>query len=118
MVSGWSVDYLKYDNCINQSKPSLQRYTAMRDALNKTGCPISYSLCNGGRENVATWGSTVGNSWRITFDIKDNWDSMIQRADLNDKLANDSGPGGWNDPDMLHGGGEWRNELHGVHHSF
>ena len=26
---------------------------------------------------------------------------MIQRADLNDKVANSSGPGGWNDPDML-----------------
>ena len=97
----WDVDYLKYDNCNNQNEPGQERYTKMRDALNKTGHPIFYSLCNGGREDVATWGSTVGNSWRTTHDIRDNWESIIERADINEKLVNDSGPGGWNDPDML-----------------
>ena len=97
----WSVDYLKYDSCYSQNEPAQQRYTKMRDALNKTGHPIFYSLCNGGGGGVTTWGPSVGNSWRTTGDISDNWDSMIQRADLNDKVANSSGPGGWNDPDML-----------------
>ena len=97
----WNVDYLKYDNCNNNNIPSQQRYTAMRDALNKTGHPIFYSLCNGGRDDVATWGSTVGNSWRTTHDISDQWDSMIERADLNNMVAKYSGPGAWNDPDML-----------------
>ena len=97
----WNVDYLKYDSCNDLNEPAKERYTAMRDALNKTGHPIFYSLCNGGREDIATWGSTVGNSWRTTHDIKDNWESMIERVDINAVLANDSGPGGWNDPDML-----------------
>ena len=97
----WNIDYLKYDSCYPQNVPALQRYTKMRDALNKTGHSIFYSLCNGGGDNVSTWGSSVGNSWRTTADISDHWDSMIQRADLNNMLANDSGPGGWNDPDML-----------------
>jgi alpha-galactosidase len=30
----WGVDFLKYDNCFNEGVPSLERYTAMRDALN------------------------------------------------------------------------------------
>ena len=97
----WNVDYLKYDSCNDENEPAKERYTAMRDALNKTGRPIFYSLCNGGREDIASWGSTVGNSWRTTHDIKDNWESMIERVDINALLANDSGPGGWNDPDML-----------------
>ena len=97
----WKVDYLKYDSCYAGNVPAQQRYTAMRDALNKTGRPIFYSLCNGGGGGVTTWGPSVGNSWRTTGDISDSWDSMIQRADLNNKVANSSGPGGWNDPDML-----------------
>ena len=94
----WKVDYLKYDGCNSQGEPAQQRYTAMRDALNKTGRPIFYSLCGSG---VTSWDPSVGNSWRTTGDISDSWDSMIQRADRNDKVANLSGPGGWNDPDML-----------------
>ena len=43
----------------------------------------------------------MGNSWRTTKDIKDTWDMMISRADLNNKWADYAGPGGWNDPDML-----------------
>ena len=57
----------------------------MKKALNKTGRTIFYSLCQWGEENVATWGKEVGNSWRTTGDIKDNWDSMINIIDINDK---------------------------------
>ena len=97
----WGVDYLKYDNCFNQDKPSKERYPPMRDALNKTGRPIFYSLCQWGEEKVATWGKDVGNSWRTTGDIADNWESMIGIIDENDKWNKYAGPGGWNDPDML-----------------
>ncbi|MBO6244579.1 MAG: ricin-type beta-trefoil lectin domain protein [Clostridia bacterium] len=97
----WGVDYLKYDNCNNQGIPSLDRYPKMRDCLNKTGHQIFYSLCQWGQENVATWGMEVGNSWRTTGDIEDNWNSMINIIDQNDQWYQYAGPGGWNDPDML-----------------
>lgn len=41
----WGVDYLKYDNCYNDSITGLIRYPTMRDALKATGRPIFYSLC-------------------------------------------------------------------------
>ena len=97
----WGVDYLKYDNCYNNGIPSLDRYPKMRDCLNKTDHKIFYSLCQWGREKVATWGKAVGNSWRTTGDIEDNWDSMINIIDENDQWYQYAGPGGWNDPDML-----------------
>ena len=97
----WGVDYLKYDNCYNKGISSLKRYPVMRDALNKTGRPIFYSLCQWGEERVATWGKDVGNSWRTTGDISDNWNSMINIIDENDQWYEYAGPGGWNDPDML-----------------
>lgn len=44
----WGVDFLKYDNCYNEDIPSVDRYPKMRDALEKTGRPIFYSLCQWG----------------------------------------------------------------------
>ncbi|KYF81945.1 hypothetical protein BE20_25520 [Sorangium cellulosum] len=45
--AAWGVDYLKYDNCYNESDGSqedyIRRYTAMRDALDQAGGNIVYS---------------------------------------------------------------------------
>ena len=97
----WGVDYLKYDNCNNKDIHSKIRYIAMRDALKKTGKNIFFSICNWGLDDVVEWGKYVGNSWRTTKDIKDNWKSMIRIIDINNKWYKYAGPGGWNDPDML-----------------
>ena len=97
----WGIDYLKYDNCYNEDLPSRDRYTKMRDALNKTGRQIFYSMCSWGADDVSTWGREVGNSWRTTGDISDSWKSMTRIIDTNNKWYEYAGPGGWNDPDML-----------------
>ena len=111
--ANWTVDYLKYDNCHSGTTPPEKRYTAMRDALNKTGRPIFFAMCEWGIDDPATWAPRVANSWRTTSDIQDNWNSMISRADQNDKWAKYAGPGGWNDPDMLEigNGGMTTNEY-------
>jgi alpha-galactosidase len=116
--ASWGVDYLKYDNCYNDNLPPQPRYEAMRDALNATGRPIYYSLCEWGVEDPATWAGNVGNSWRTTNDISDNWNSMTSNLDLNDKWASYAGPGQWNDPDMLEvGNGGMTNEEYKSHFS-
>eukprot|EP00003_Mantamonas_plastica_P031372 TRINITY_DN812_c0_g3_i2.p1 TRINITY_DN812_c0_g3~~TRINITY_DN812_c0_g3_i2.p1 ORF type:complete len:513 (+),score=142.99 TRINITY_DN812_c0_g3_i2:215-1540(+) len=97
----WTIDYLKYDNCHNENISPEIRYPKMRDALNKTGRPIFFSMCEWGDDDVSTWASSVGNSFRTTQDIKDNWDSMMSNFDLNARVAKYAGPGHWNDPDML-----------------
>jgi alpha-galactosidase len=73
----------------------------MRDALNKTGRRIFFSMCEWGVENPATWSAPVGNSWRTTGDISDNWNSFVSILDKQAGLEAYSGPGAWNDPDML-----------------
>ncbi|XP_065828019.1 uncharacterized protein [Oscarella lobularis] len=97
----WGVDYLKFDNCNSGKESPETRYPVMTKALNATGHPIFFSLCEWGVDNPATWAPKVGNSWRTTGDISDSWNSMISRADQNDKWWSYAGPGGWNDPDML-----------------
>ena len=74
---------------------------AMRDALNKTGRQIFYSMCSWGTDEVSTWAKEVGNSWRTTGDISDNWKSMTRIIEKNNKWFEYADPGGWNDPDML-----------------
>ncbi|BFO17181.1 hypothetical protein SHKM778_35690 [Streptomyces sp. KM77-8] len=97
----WGVDYLKYDNCNNEGVDAKQRYTTMRDALEATGRPILYSLCEWGENEPWEWARGVGQSWRTTGDISDDWDSMLSIMKKNLPLDEYAGPGGWNDPDML-----------------
>merc|ERR1712178_118173 len=74
----------------------------MRDALNATGRPIFYSICNWGEENTTQWAAQIGNAWRTTMDITTNFTRMML-YNYKENMWNPkaSGPGGWNDPDML-----------------
>ncbi|MER0478519.1 NPCBM/NEW2 domain-containing protein [Streptomyces sp. Edi2] len=97
----WGVDYLKYDNCNNLGVDAKQRYRTMRDAIEATGRPIVYSICEWGENKPWEWASDVGHLWRTTGDISDSWSSMLGIAKQNLPLAPHAGPGHWNDPDML-----------------
>lgn len=83
--AAWGVDYLKYDNCYNQGEAGTQslsrnRYNVMSEALNATGRPILYSLCNWGEDYPWNWGTTIANSWRITGDVYDSFDRPDARC--------------------------------------
>jgi alpha-galactosidase len=101
----WGVDYLKYDNCFNNSDGTkadfLRRYTAMGDALKATGRPIVYSICEWGQLQPWEWAGDIGNLWRTTGDISDNWASLKSITDANLPLGQYARAGAWNDPDML-----------------
>lgn len=98
----WGVDLLKYDNCHNEGRPALERYTAMAEALAATGRPIVLSICEwGDNEPWATFGPELGHLWRTTGDISDNWGSVTSILDQQVGLEEYSGPNAWNDPDML-----------------
>jgi alpha-galactosidase len=101
----WGVDYLKYDNCNNASDGSqadyIRRYTAMRDALNRTGRRIVYAICEWGTSQPWLWGKGVGQLWRTTGDVNDEWPSLRSIIEKNVPLAPYAGPGHWNDPDMM-----------------
>lgn len=104
--AGWGIDYLKYDWCsasfVYSDKDMRAVYQKMGAALQKTGRPIVFSLCQYGRANVSTWGSRVGgNLWRTTPDVQDNWSSVLGIWESQHAIASASGRGGWNDPDML-----------------
>jgi alpha-galactosidase len=101
----WGIDYLKYDNCNNAGSSTKEqyvaRYSAMRDALARTGRPIVYSICEWGVNDPWTWAPEVGNLWRTTGDIGDSWSSLRGIVRQNLALYPFAKPGAWNDPDML-----------------
>jgi len=105
--AAWGIDYLKYDWCsadkVHKPEQMQAVYQKMSDALKATGRPIVFSLCQYGWQDVWKWGASVGgNLWRTTGDIQDNWRSMsIIGFDKQTGHEQYSGPGHWNDPDML-----------------
>jgi len=97
--ASWGVDYLKYDNCGTKYLPfAYIREQRMRDALNATGRPIFFNII---AWIAAPWGTSVANSWRTFFDVKNNWEKVIEVALYNSQWHMMAGPGHWNDPDML-----------------
>lgn len=114
----WGVDYLKYDNCYSSGVPGIDRYTTMRNALNATGRPIFFSLCQWGTEDSWRWAPAVGNSWRTTGDIEPNWASIRANFWESQQHVQRGGPGAWLDPDMLEvGNGNLSDEENRAHFS-
>jgi len=108
----WGVDYIKFDWCnvpfadypgLNHKEVAKILYSEFRDALNRTGRPIVFSMCNGWDPDVRPWewASDVSNLWRTTMDIADNYDVMRDRYEQNILHGDKAGPGHWNNPDML-----------------
>ena len=107
--AAWGVDYLKYDWCSHGEQNAKASYSLMRDALKAAQRPMVFSICEWGTNQPWTWGADVGHLWRTTEDILDCWDCTTDWGGMGWPLILDkqvgleaySGPGHWNDPDML-----------------
>ena len=97
----WGVDYVKEDWCNAEGLNAITQYTKFRRALDETGRPIVLSICEWGVNQPWDWAPRVGNLWRTTDDIGDNWASMLSNLDQSAQHSSVAHPGAWNDPDML-----------------
>jgi len=103
--AAWGFDYLKYDWNPNDVPSTAE----IDQALRKSGRDIVLSLSNSAPfEHASDW-VRFANAWRTTGDIADSWgrprttwqQGMGQIAFSQDRWSPYSGPGHWNDPDML-----------------
>lgn len=112
LYASYGVDYLKYDWCNTDSLNAREAYITMSKALQATGRPIVFSLCEWGNHQPWLWGKGVGQLWRSTGDICaqfdkdkkiDTWTalSVMTIVDKQPAIRQYAGPGHWNDPDML-----------------
>jgi alpha-galactosidase len=102
--ASWGIDYIKMDWCGTPAGLNLDpktQYTQFGQALTNADKNIVFSICDWGTNAPWIWGPPVGNLWRTTPDISDNWNSMVANLEANSALAASAGPGAWNDPDML-----------------
>jgi len=114
----WGIDYIKHDWCNTSGMNTYDAYTTMRDAIAATGRPIVFSICEWGISRPWEWAEPVGNLWRTTFDILDEWPRLLEILDVNAELYPYAGPGHWNDPDMLEvGNGHMTNTEYRSHFS-
>ena len=99
----WGVDYLKYDFCnFPASADGKNRYATMSLALKASGRDILFAACNWGTDEPWKWMKALGvHMYRSTGDIQDNFQSFsrIARSQLDNFCM--SGPGCFNDMDML-----------------
>eukprot|EP00035_Acanthoeca_spectabilis_P001073 m.77465 g.77465 ORF g.77465 m.77465 type:complete len:418 (+) comp10610_c0_seq2:54-1307(+) len=105
------ADYFKEDSCggSQDHATAFADYARMRDVLNATGKRVFFSLCGWNPwyappDSTLHYlgGASLGNSWRIHGDGK-NWTALSGAVNVMATLANYTGPGGWNDPDLLIG---------------
>ncbi|MCX5635393.1 MAG: NPCBM/NEW2 domain-containing protein [Planctomycetota bacterium] len=107
--AAWGIDYLKYDWNPNDSNHVME----MAEALKASGRDIVYSLSNTAPFEMASEWVKYANCWRTTGDIIDKWDSVSSIGFSQSRWAEFSGPGHWNDADMLVVGKVgWGPQLH------
>ncbi|KAH6716597.1 glycoside hydrolase superfamily [Leptodontidium sp. MPI-SDFR-AT-0119] len=117
MFASWGIDHLKYDSCCSsgESAPrSEMEEIALRMSkpLLAQSHPIVYHFCHCGWADVWEWAASEGaNQWRIGQDISDDFNypgnrekyyfDVLDMLDRGNNLVQYSGPGHWNDYDML-----------------
>ena len=107
--ASWGVDYLKYDWLIRNLPHAIE----MSDALKNVNRDIVYSVCNGAGftyGNLLSYPeakyhaiglSYITNLWRSGDDTWDAWESIVANGFTQNRWRELTGPGHWNDPDMM-----------------
>lgn len=110
--AAWGVDYIKYDWCDSKGLNAEGAYQTISDAIRASNRPMLLSICEWGENKPWEWASPIGHSWRTTGDIYPCWDcemnhgswsalGIMRILDKQAGLRKYSGPGHWNDMDML-----------------
>lgn len=114
--AAWGVDMVKADNCHRPSEVTTQEaYTQLSQALNATGHPMLFAMCQWGNDNVWEWGGSISQMFRISMDHLPffHWPATAQgagygcgTAEIIDWMADlhpskYTGPYSWMDPDFL-----------------
>jgi len=106
------VDFLKYDWCNTEGINAKEAYATMSNAIKTAGREMLFSLCEWGDNQPWLWGKEIGHMWRISGDIYNCFDCIKDHGtwkswgvtyiiDLHKNIRQYSGPGHWNDFDMM-----------------
>lgn len=102
----WGLDFVKMDWCFTDGMVPQEAYGNMSAALNETGRPILFNMCEWGVDNPWQWGDQFAQSWRMAGDHTGVWTSTKATVAASAAIpAQYTGRAyGWNDMDMLETG--------------
>lgn len=101
LLGDWNFDFLKVDWCGGQEMDLDEetRYTLIGKTIRDIKPEAVYNVCRW--EFPGDWVINTADSWRISGDIENTFESIMQIVDLNEDLWHYAGPGHVNDMDML-----------------
>lgn len=100
-LSEWDYDFLKVDWCGGQwlGLDDQKRYTEIGLLAKRLKPSVNYNVCRWAFPGK--WVTQVADSWRISGDIDNTFESVLKIIDMNAELWMYSSRGHYNDMDML-----------------
>ncbi|MGJ1390015.1 glycoside hydrolase family 27 protein [Sphingobacterium spiritivorum] len=97
----WNFDFIKVDWCGGQEMKlnEEEQYSKIVKAVKQVKPEAGFNLCRW--QFPGEWAIKLVDSWRISGDIRNNFDSVLEIIDLNRNLYKYASPGHYNDMDML-----------------
>lgn len=101
LLDEWNYDFIKVDWCGGYwlGLDEQTRYTEIGQLIREIRPETIYNICRW--EFPGTWAVTIADSWRISADIDNTFESILHIIDLNADLWRYCSPGRFNDMDML-----------------
>jgi alpha-galactosidase len=97
----WNFNFIKVDWCggkVQKLNPEVE-YSKIMNAVSTIDSNIVFNLCMW--QFPGSWAIKKADSWRISEDIRENFESVLKIIDLNRDLAKYASAGHYNDMDML-----------------
>lgn len=97
----WNYDFIKVDWCGGEwlGLDEQIRYTQIANAIKQIKPEVKYNVCRW--QFPGKWVTTIADSWRISGDIANKFESVMKIIDINSELWQYCSPGHYNDMDML-----------------
>lgn len=101
MLKDWNYDFIKVDWCGGDwlGLDEQTRYTEIANIIKEIRPNTVYNICRW--EFSGKWALQIADSWRISGDISNEFNSILHIIDLNADLWKYASPGHVNDMDML-----------------
>lgn len=113
----WKYDFIKVDWCGGEwlGLDEETRYTEIGRMIKRINPNVVYNVCRW--KFPGKWVTQVADSWRISGDISNKFESILHIVDLNSDLYKYSSWGHYNDMDMLQVGRGMTEEEDRTHFS-
>lgn len=101
MLVDWNYDFIKVDWCggLKQKLSEREQYTKISKIIHQLRPKTVFNVCRW--QYPGDWVRDIADSWRISGDIEPKFESIMRIVDLCEPLWTKSGPGHFNDMDML-----------------